>query len=148
MAMDGDQIEASVSQEAFHSGVFSRCITTLLTESSKEKLRTTCSNMSCVHWTCWLRWRIWLTIILILGYILFVILWTSSLCYTFSIAPTGPFAGWYVASFFVMCNIGVSLITLREHWINYSQPYLQKYIIRISFMVAIYGYFSVREEYM
>ena len=55
----------------------------------------------------------------------------------------GPFTAWYYMAFIVMSTLGLSMMTLRQYWINYSRPDLQHYIIRIAFYMPVYGFISV-----
>lgn len=52
----------------------------------------------------------------------------------------------YVGGLFVMGAIPISLYTIMMHLINYTAPYLQRYIIRILWMVPIYAIDAVSES--
>lgn len=46
---------------------------------------------------------------------------------------------WFTGGVFVMMAVPISLWGILQHIINYTQPHLQKYIIRIMWMVPIYA---------
>ncbi|KAL5012433.1 hypothetical protein ScPMuIL_010984 [Solemya velum] len=46
---------------------------------------------------------------------------------------------WFVGGLFVMLALPVSLWGMLQHLINYTQPYLQRHILRILWMVPIYA---------
>ena len=46
---------------------------------------------------------------------------------------------WFVGGLFVMATLPVSMYGIIQHALHYSKPHLQKYIIRILFMVPIYA---------
>lgn len=46
---------------------------------------------------------------------------------------------WFVGGIFVLATLPFSMYGIMQHALNYSKPYLQKYIIRILFMVPIYA---------
>ncbi|CAH8588547.1 unnamed protein product [Schistosoma haematobium] len=74
-------------------------------------------------------------------------------CYSLLICITLPFlilklyeksapaivSAWFVAGLFVLGAIPISLWTIIEHMINYTNPLLQRHIIRILWMVPIYA---------
>jgi hypothetical protein len=46
---------------------------------------------------------------------------------------------WFIGGIFVLATLPISMYGIIQHALNYSKPHLQKYIIRILFMVPIYG---------
>lgn len=46
---------------------------------------------------------------------------------------------WFIGGIFVMATLPVSMYGIIKHALHYSKPHLQKYIIRILFMVPIYA---------
>ncbi|KAJ8297755.1 hypothetical protein KUTeg_024286 [Tegillarca granosa] len=46
---------------------------------------------------------------------------------------------WFAGGIFVMCAVPISLWGILQHLINYTQPNLQRHIIRILWMVPIYA---------
>ena len=46
---------------------------------------------------------------------------------------------WFIGGIFVLATLPVSMLGIMQHALNYSKPHLQKYIIRILFMVPIYA---------
>ncbi|KAK3100568.1 hypothetical protein FSP39_021944 [Pinctada imbricata] len=53
-------------------------------------------------------------------------------------APTHVEA-WFAGGIFVMCAVPISLWGILQHLVNYTQPTLQRHIIRILWMVPIYA---------
>ncbi|OWF51066.1 transmembrane protein 184C-like [Mizuhopecten yessoensis] len=53
-------------------------------------------------------------------------------------APTHVQA-WFAGGIFVMCAVPISLWGILQHLVNYTQPHLQRHIIRILWMVPIYA---------
>ena len=124
--------------------LWSQCLVCVCGPSGKRKVRNFCSNLSCINWSCWSGWRIWATVLLMMIYLAFSLIWLSSLTYTFiTYEPFSSFKTWYVASFFVLATTAMFLITLRQHWVHYTRPNMQRYIIRIAFFVHSYGFYSV-----
>ena len=127
--------------------LWSKCIAHVCGREGKRRVRQCCASLSCIGWRCWLRWRVWLTIMMMAMYLLISAIWLSSLTYVF-IARNSPFSSfksWYIGSFFVLGTLAVSLITLRQHWVHYTRPDLQRYIIRIAFFVHSYAFYSVSQ---
>lgn len=46
---------------------------------------------------------------------------------------------WFIGGLFVLATLPFCMYGIIQHALNYSKPYLQKYIIRILFMVPIYA---------
>ncbi|XP_060070222.1 transmembrane protein 184C-like [Ylistrum balloti] len=46
---------------------------------------------------------------------------------------------WFAGGIFVMCAVPISLWGILQHLVNYTQPHLQRHIIRILWMVPIYA---------
>lgn len=46
---------------------------------------------------------------------------------------------WFVGGIFVLATLPFSMYGIVQHALNYSKPHLQKYIIRVLFMVPIYA---------
>ena len=46
---------------------------------------------------------------------------------------------WFIGGIFVMATLPVSMFGILQHALNYSKPHLQKYIIRVLFMVPTYA---------
>ena len=125
--------------------LWSKFISFLCGRSGKSRVRSCCASLSCIEWRCWSKWRTWVTALMLSFYCVLSLIWLSSLSYTFAeFEPPSFFKTWYVAAFFLFLTTGVTLITLRQHWIHYTRPDLQRYIIRIAFFVLAYGFYSVR----
>jgi hypothetical protein len=95
-------------------------------------------------------WRAWLTVVMVMVYIVYTVIWTSALSYEFyhGTACTGPFCGWFVSSFVVMWTVGLFMISLRLHWINYTKPHEQRYVIFIATFLPWSTYFCVSNGWM
>jgi hypothetical protein len=46
---------------------------------------------------------------------------------------------WFIGGIFVLATLPLSMLAIIKHALNYSKPHLQKYIIRILFMVPTYA---------
>jgi hypothetical protein len=46
---------------------------------------------------------------------------------------------WFIGGVFVMATLPIAMYGIIQHALHYSKPHLQKYIIRILFMVPIYA---------
>jgi len=89
---------------------------------------------------CVSRWRLWIrpvvmslyfTILVIVLPILIVSLWQSLHDLKFEV--------WIVGGLFSLMALPISLWDITQHLVHYTKPYLQKYIIRILWMVPIYS---------
>lgn len=52
---------------------------------------------------------------------------------------SGVIEAWFIGGVFVMATLPIAMYGIIQHALHYSKPYLQKYIIRILFMVPIYA---------
>lgn len=52
---------------------------------------------------------------------------------------SGVIEAWFIGGIFVMATLPIAMYGIIQHALHYSKPYLQKYIIRILFMVPIYA---------
>lgn len=88
-------------------------------------------------------WRAWLTALMAVAYASFVLLWTAFLSWMFWSGNTGPFSASYFSSFALMLTVGMTLLTARQHWINYTQPDIQRYIVQLAIYMPVFSLFSV-----
>ena len=125
--------------------LWSRCLSYCCSREAKQKIRRTCTNLSCTHFGCWSRWRGWLSALLVILFCIVVLIWVPILTYqAVTYQPLSPFKAWYYSMYCVIGALGITLVTLRQHWVNYTKPDLQRYIIRVTFFVPTYGFYSVR----
>ncbi|XP_053673525.1 transmembrane protein 184C [Anopheles nili] len=88
----------------------------------------------CIHW------RVWLRPLLIVLYALFVII-VVPLLIADSVKDGFTRKGQLIliGGLFVLCAIPISISQIAQHTIHYTQPQLQRHIIRILWMVPIYA---------
>ena len=53
-----------------------------------------------------------------------------------------------IAGIFAIIATGFSIYEIHQHLIHYNKPYLQKYIVRILWMVPIYAMNSVSHSHL
>uniref|UniRef100_A0A182W7A1 Organic solute transporter ostalpha n=1 Tax=Anopheles minimus TaxID=112268 RepID=A0A182W7A1_9DIPT len=88
----------------------------------------------CIHW------RMWLRPLLVVLYVLFVII-VVPLLIADSVKDGFTRKGQLIliGGLFVLCAIPISIWQIAQHTIHYTQPQLQRHIIRILWMVPIYA---------
>ncbi|KAJ0006092.1 hypothetical protein NQD34_013365 [Periophthalmus magnuspinnatus] len=89
---------------------------------------------SCAHWRRWIRPLVLLLYALLLVALLPLCIWELQK----DKARTRDKA-WFIAGVFVFLTIPISLWGILQHLVHYTQPELQKPIIRILWMVPIYS---------
>uniref|UniRef100_A0A8C1B6S4 Transmembrane protein 184C n=1 Tax=Cyprinus carpio carpio TaxID=630221 RepID=A0A8C1B6S4_CYPCA len=85
-------------------------------------------------------WRRWIRPLVVLLYILLLLV-VLPLC-VWELQKSGvstPNKAWFIAGIFVFMTIPISLWGILQHLVHYTQPELQKPIIRILWMVPIYS---------
>uniref|UniRef100_A0A182NU74 Organic solute transporter ostalpha n=1 Tax=Anopheles dirus TaxID=7168 RepID=A0A182NU74_9DIPT len=87
-----------------------------------------------------LHWRVWLRPLLVVLYVLFVII-VVPLLIADSVKDGFTRKGQLIliGGLFVLCAIPISIWQIAQHTIHYTQPQLQRHIIRILWMVPIYA---------
>uniref|UniRef100_A0A8C8FBX0 Transmembrane protein 184C n=1 Tax=Oncorhynchus tshawytscha TaxID=74940 RepID=A0A8C8FBX0_ONCTS len=97
----------------------------------------TIKNMPC---TCG-NWRRWIRPLVVFLYFLVVLVVLLPLCiWELQKSEVGTHnKAWFIAGIFVFMTIPISLWGILQHLVNYTQPELQKPIIRILWMVPIYS---------
>lgn len=122
----------------------SKAVAYICGSNGRRKARHFCGHLSCVTWGCWYRWRTWLTVSMIVIYLVLSLIWLSLITYAFIVYdPFSAFKTWYIGSFFVLGVAAMTLITTRQHWIHFTAPDIQRYITRLSFFVFAYGFYGV-----
>ncbi|XP_050101134.1 transmembrane protein 184C [Anopheles aquasalis] len=86
------------------------------------------------------QWRAWLRPLLVILYVLFVII-VVPLLIVDSVKDGFTHKGQLIliGGLFVLCAIPISIWQIAQHTIHYTQPQLQRHIIRILWMVPIYA---------
>ncbi|XP_058062016.1 transmembrane protein 184C [Anopheles bellator] len=86
------------------------------------------------------QWRIWLRPLLVILYILFVII-VVPLLIVDSVKDGFTHKGQLIliGGLFVLCAIPISIWQIAQHIVHFTQPLLQRHIIRILWMVPIYA---------
>lgn len=100
----------------------------LLLQTAALKMRccTECSRL-----TCWQQWRFWCTPLVAVLYLVILLVFLPVLIYDLYKEETGDhFKAWFVAGIFLLLTLPVFLVGLMLHLFNYTQPHLQKHIIR------------------
>ena len=84
-----------------------------------------------LHWRCWKFWRLSLKIVVAVFYLLILFVCLPLLIWGLvrEHAKT-TFSAWFVAGIFMLLTLPIFLWGLVQHLLNYTQPHLQKHIIR------------------
>ena len=128
----------------FQTDFSANLIACICGSKGRRKVRQCCASLACNRWQCWLRWRFWLTISLMMSYLVAFSIWLALLTYLFiDYEPFSPFKSWYVTSFFLLGTYTMTLVTIRQHWVHFTKPHMQKYIVRIALFVLAYAFYSV-----
>ncbi|KAM8843092.1 transmembrane protein 184C isoform 1-T1 [Synchiropus picturatus] len=89
---------------------------------------------SCGNWRRWIRPLVVLLYLLMLVVVLVLCVWELQK------SEVGTHSkAWFIAGIFVFMTIPISLWGILQHLVHYTQPELQKPIIRILWMVPIYS---------
>lgn len=93
-----------------------------------------------LHVWCGRYWRLGLKILVTLLYLFILLVCLPLLVWELlrEHAKT-TFSAWFVAGIFMLLTLPIFLWGLLQHLLNYSQPHLQKHIIRILWIVPIYS---------
>ncbi|XP_030631717.1 transmembrane protein 184C-like [Chanos chanos] len=85
-------------------------------------------------------WRRWIRPLVVVVYILLLVVALPLCVWELQKAEVGTHTkAWFIAGVFVFMTIPVSLWDILQHLVHYTQPELQKPIIRILWMVPIYS---------
>ncbi|CAG2257994.1 Transmembrane protein 184C [Mytilus edulis] len=86
-------------------------------------------------------WRLWIRPFIILLYFILALFVALPLCIIELNRADKPthVQAWFASGIFVLCALPISLFGMLQHLVNYTQPNLQRHIIRILWMVPIYG---------
>lgn len=92
---------------------------------------------ACLHRQCWRYWRLTLKVAVILLYLVILCVCLPLLIWELirQHAETS-FSAKFVAGIFVLLTLPIFLWGLLQHLLNYTQPHLQKHIIRLVVMYS------------
>ena len=92
-------------------------------------LRSCCTQ--CSHWSCWQQWRMWCKPLIAVVYVVILLVFLPILIYDLYKEGAGDqFKAWFVAGIFLLLTLPIFLVGVMLHLFNYTQPHLQKHIIR------------------
>ena len=107
----------------------------------RKCLRSRFCDCVCVRWLCWDHWRMWckpLIILIICLMVLFAML--PLLIYELYWKHANEwFTAWFVSGILVLFTFLIFLLGLMQHLFNYTQPQLQKHIIRFDLWNTLYS---------
>ncbi|VCW97446.1 unnamed protein product [Gulo gulo] len=97
-----------------------------------------CGNMPC---TCtWRNWRQWIRPLAVVIYLVSIVVAVPLCVWELQKLEVGIHTkAWFIAGIFLLLTIPISLWVILQHLVHYTQPELQKPIIRILWMVPIYS---------
>ena len=82
-------------------------------------------------WPCWNHWRMWCKPLMIIVYLMVIFVVLPLLIYEmYREHADAHVQAWFVAGIFVLLTFPIFLLGLMQHLFNYTQPKLQKHIIR------------------
>ncbi|XP_018591581.2 transmembrane protein 184C [Scleropages formosus] len=88
----------------------------------------------------WGNWRQWIRPLVIVLYLLVLLVLLPLCIWELHTSEVGTHTkAWFIAGIFVFMTIPISLWEILQHLVHYTQPELQKPIIRILWMVPIYS---------
>lgn len=98
----------------------------------KHKLRGCLYECICTRWSCWHHWRGWCKPAVAAFYLILLVAVLPLLILKVSKKGNDSWEtkAWFVAGLFVLLTLPVFLGGLLQHVLNYTQPHLQKHIIR------------------
>ncbi|CAG5135698.1 unnamed protein product [Candidula unifasciata] len=85
-------------------------------------------------------WRRWIRFVVVIVYIILLVI-AVPLC-IWELERTGApdhVQAWFVGGLFVLMALPISVWGIVQHIVNYTTPHMQRYIIRILWMVPIYA---------
>ncbi|XP_042913469.1 transmembrane protein 184C [Parasteatoda tepidariorum] len=86
------------------------------------------------------RWRLWIRPVVMLSYALIILVLLPFFCVKLQKNGTSPqVQAWFTSGVFVMMALPITFWEITQHLVHYNKPYLQRYIIRILWMVPIYA---------
>ena len=97
----------------------------------KCKARVFTYECSCLNWSCWSHWRGWCKPAVATFYGFLLVIAVPLLVYHLSAKKDhAKMAAWFMAGLFMLLTLPIFLAGLVQHVLNYTQPHLQKHIIR------------------
>ena len=126
--------------------------TELVTQEMKGirlKIFRSLLEFSCMKWHCWIKWRTWLTVAVVVVYSILLLVFLPLMIFgLYAVHAEIQFSAWFVSAVFVLLTIPIFLANLLQHLYNYTKPQLQAYIVRILWIVPVYSIDSVRSTYI
>ena len=100
------------------------------------------ASWSCFGWWCWRRWRecLLMSSVVTYGAVTLIVL---PLIIGLMIHNSPEFTATFIATFFVLLTLPVSMASLLLHAVNYTNPDLQTYLCRMILAVPVYSISSV-----
>ncbi|XP_054721919.1 transmembrane protein 184C-like [Uloborus diversus] len=93
----------------------------------------------CSSWFI-LRWRMWIRPVVMIIYGLVILIVLPICAVKFQQNGTSPhMQAWFTGGMFVLLALPITFWEITQHLVHYNKPYLQRYIIRILWMVPIYA---------
>lgn len=97
----------------------------------KSGVRSCLCDCSCVRWSCWSHWRQVCKPLMVAVYLVILFIFLPLLIYwLYEEHAEDQFKAWFVAGIFMLLTFPIFLLGLTQHLLNYTQPHLQKHIIR------------------
>ena len=94
-------------------------------------LRSCFCDCVCARWPCWEHWRAWCKPLMVIIYLMVLFVMLPLLIYgLYREHAQAQFKVWFVAGIFLLLTLPIFLLGLMQHLFNYTQPHLQKHIIR------------------
>ncbi|XP_064481700.1 transmembrane protein 184C-like [Ornithodoros turicata] len=89
---------------------------------------------------CLSRWKMWIQAVVALSYIFVILVMVPLISVRLmNKGATPDVQAWFSSGVFVLLTLPITFWEIIQHILNYTKPYLQKYIIRILWMVPIYS---------
>ncbi|KZS09946.1 transmembrane protein 184C [Daphnia magna] len=90
---------------------------------------------------CCSRWRLWIRPVVMCLYFIIIVIFLPLLILTLwkSNEYSIRFEVWLIGGLFTLLAVPISLWDITQHLVHYNKPHMQKYIIRILWMVPIYA---------
>ncbi|KFM70155.1 Transmembrane protein 184C, partial [Stegodyphus mimosarum] len=93
----------------------------------------------CSSWL-FVRWRMWIRPVVMMLYGLIILIVLPLCAVKFQQNGTSPhMQAWFTGGVFVLMALPITFWEITQHLVHYNKPYLQRYIIRILWMVPIYA---------
>lgn len=89
---------------------------------------------------CFSQWKLWIQAAVVISYGLVILVMVPLISVRLmNKGATPDIQAWFSSGVFVLLTLPITFWEIIQHILNYTKPYLQKYIIRILWMVPIYS---------